>query len=116
MWNETILHSFGTLFGPDGSEPWAGLTMDASGNLYGSTVFGGNVLCKNSTIDCGTVFKLSPNGNGTWSETILYNFGAAGDGSEPWGGVILDGSGNLYGTTKQGGAGGYGTVFEIQNP
>jgi len=102
---ESILYSFAG--GTDGADPQAGLAMDAAGNLYGTTAAGGPA-------GNGTVFKLTApkTKNGPWTETVLYSFGAAPDGATPVGGVTLDASGNLYGTTSLGGAG-YGTVFEL---
>jgi hypothetical protein len=88
-WTEQVIHAFsGT---PDGAQPEGGLTFDAlTGNYYGTTQSGGDPVC-----NCGTVFQLSPNGDGTWSESILYTFTSPG---LPNGGVILDSQGNLYGT------------------
>ena len=103
---ETVLYNFGN--GGDGQNPSAGLIFDTSGNLYGTTVNGG-------AFGSGTVFELSPNGAGGWTETGLYSFGSNGpsDGLNPDGGLIFDSSGNLYGTTVHGGAFGGGTVFEL---
>jgi uncharacterized repeat protein (TIGR03803 family) len=103
-WTETILHSFGRGF--DGENPYSGLIFDGSGNLYGTTGFGGS----NAK---GTVYEISPNGSGGWTETILHNFGSGADGNEPIGGVVFDGAGNLYGTTYNGGSHTWGTVYEI---
>ena len=99
---ETVLYSFagGTT---DGAYPTAGVVRDASGNLYGTTLSGG-------TSNLGTVFKVDSSGH----ETVLHSFtGSATDGSLPYAGVILDPSGNLYGTTYQGGANGPGTVYKL---
>jgi uncharacterized repeat protein (TIGR03803 family) len=115
-WNEKVLHSFN---GGNGAVPVAGLIFDAAGNLYGTTYDGG-------TYGYGTVFELTPNGSGGWTETVLYNFcsqtGCA-DGANPAAGLIFDAAGNLYGTTLAGGSGsstyciesspGCGTVFEL---
>jgi uncharacterized repeat protein (TIGR03803 family) len=101
-WDETVLHSFS---GQDGEEPVGGLIFDASGNLYGTTSFGG-------ANNCGVVFELAPNSHGGWKETVLHSFNGQ-DGEEPLGGLIFDAVGNLYGTTDVGGASNYGTVFKL---
>jgi uncharacterized repeat protein (TIGR03803 family) len=116
-WKETILYNFTGTNG-DGADPLGNLLLDAEGNLYGTTELGGTFsssYCNNVNAEqCGTVFKLSPNGNGTYTETILHSFtGSNGDGYAPPAGLIMDGSGNLYGTTKFGGAYGGGTAFEL---
>ena len=101
---ETVLHAFAGGTG-DGSTPVAGLIMDKSGNLYGTTIAGGSGAN-------GTVFKLAPD----QTETVLYAFQGGSDGSNPYAGLIMDRSGNLYGTTEYGGTGGIvsaGTVFEV---
>ena len=97
---ESVLHSFGT--GSDGQNPYAGLILDGSGNLYGTTYSGG-------TNHTGTVFKITPTG----SESVLYAFGTSPDGQNPYASLILDGAGNLYGTTAIGGTNNKGTVFKI---
>jgi len=105
-WKEKILHSF-NWDGTDGFTPLAGLVMDARGNLYGATASGGTALG-------GTVFELSPTGQGLWKETILHNFALDGvDGTGPFGTLIFDRAGNLYGTTIGGGPNNKGTVFEL---
>jgi uncharacterized repeat protein (TIGR03803 family) len=95
-----VLHSF--TGGTDGIEPEAGVVRDTAGNLYGTTVTGG--LYNN-----GTVYKVDSNGN----ETVLHAFLGGADGAEPYGGVILDGRGNLYGTTWLGGTYDLGIVFKL---
>lgn len=98
---KTILHSFGAL--ADGKVPDAGLIIDSGGNLYGTTNSGG-------AHDLGTVFKIAPNG----VETVLHSFGVAPDGRYPEDRLVMDASGNLYGTTANGGANnGAGIVFKI---
>jgi uncharacterized repeat protein (TIGR03803 family) len=109
--NETVLHSFtGT---PDGEYPYAGLVRDSSGNLYGTTESGGVGSCTGFGAGCGTAFKLDTSGN----ETVLHSFTGTPDGEYPAAGLVRDSSGNLYGTTIQGGSnpGPYtsGTVFKI---
>jgi uncharacterized repeat protein (TIGR03803 family) len=103
---ETPIYSF--LGGSDGNNPSSGLIFDGAGNLYGVTYQGG-------ASGNGTVFELKP-ASGGWNESILYTFAGGGDGSVPYGGLVFDGIGNLYGTTQYGGAapcGNCGTVFEL---
>jgi hypothetical protein len=119
-WTETVLHTFG----PDA--PNGNLILDKNGNLYGTTETGGPLICGGGFLGCGTVFELSPPASpgAPWTESILYRFqGGTRDGYYPWGGVILDSNGNLYGTTFYGGSascGGYpgscGVVFELSPP
>src|ERR1017187_2524690 len=108
---ETVLHSFTD--GADGSLPSGNLIMDADGNLYGVADYGGNSSCSNvgHPSGCGTVFKLAPSG----TLTVLYSFTGGSDGADPSGGLIMDATGNLYGTTWGGGAYGYGTVFKLDS-
>jgi uncharacterized repeat protein (TIGR03803 family) len=103
-WKEKVLHSFGN--GKDGENPYAGLIADTAGNLYGTTVGGGD----NGS---GTVFELTPKAGGTWREELLHSFGSGKDGQHPYASLISDSDGNLYGTTFNGGADGAGTVFEL---
>jgi uncharacterized repeat protein (TIGR03803 family) len=103
--NETIIHSFAG--GTDGDRPNAGLVQDAAGSLYGTTQYGGRGCYGQG---CGTVFRISVDGR----ETVLYRFADLPDGASPLGGVALDSSGNIYGTTWLGGAYGFGTVFKIE--
>lgn len=112
VWTEKILHSFNNN-GTDGTYPQAGLILDATGNLYGTTVNGGDLADCNSS-GCGTAFELIPKAGGGWTEKILHSFNNNGtDGTYPQAGLILDTTGNLYGTTYQGGTNNDGTVFEI---
>jgi uncharacterized repeat protein (TIGR03803 family) len=105
-WSEVLLHEFGS--GLDGLEPTAGLVFDTQGNLFGTTSFGGEH-------GDGSVFQLTPNSDGTWAESILYSFQGEGqgDGSTPLASLVIDDSGNLYGTTNAGGTLNNGTVFEV---
>ena len=100
---ETVLYSFAGE-PTDGADPMAGLILDVSGNLYGTTSQGG-------TSNFGTVFKLDTTGK----ETVLYSFtGKPTDGADPMAGLVLDAAGNLYGTTSQGGtSSNFGTVFKL---
>jgi uncharacterized repeat protein (TIGR03803 family) len=113
-WNETVLYSFCATGNEntcsDGAEPSGGLILDAAGNLYGTTSFGGSGL--------GTVFELSPPSipRGTWTETVLWTFSGSrgGDGAYPlYGRLNRDKTGNLYGSTIAGGTQNLGTVFEL---
>lgn len=110
---ETILYSFSG--GPDGSGPSSVLIADSEGNLYGTTVGGGNGECGGS--GCGVVFELSPQSDGSWTETTLYTFCSlsnCADGEEPIAGpLVRDAAGNLYGTTYFGGTDDDGVVFEL---
>jgi uncharacterized repeat protein (TIGR03803 family) len=101
---ETVLYSF--TGGSDGGHPYAGVILDSSGNLYGTTYQGG-------ASNAGVVYKLSPAGQ----ETVLYAFTGGADGGDPYGGVIFDPQGNLYGTTYAGGNQYYkaGVVYRL-NP
>jgi uncharacterized repeat protein (TIGR03803 family) len=109
-WTETILYSFLNL--GDGQYPWAGLIADKTGNLYGTTWLGGVFG------NCGVVFKLAPSGR-TWTYSVLHNFSCDDltDGGESRADLVMDDSGNLYGTTTVGGnggcLGGCGVVFEV---
>jgi uncharacterized repeat protein (TIGR03803 family) len=118
-WHETILLTFD---GADGEFPLAGLTFDSAGNLYGTTAEGGNLTDCSPPVGagCGVVFKLSPETGGHWHESVLYAFTGASDGAHPAASVTLDASGNVYGTTEQGGGAsgscdppGCGVVFEL---
>ena len=101
-WTESVLYSFAG--GNDGSVPYSGVIFDAAGNLYGTTTLGG-------AHSVGTVYELAPSQSG-WSETILYAFDGRDHSFTPYGGVIFDGQGNLYGTAC-GGPNGAGTVYEL---
>jgi uncharacterized repeat protein (TIGR03803 family) len=104
-WREQILHSFS---GPDGANPWAGPIIDRKGNLYGVTTDGGELSwC------CGVLFELSPGADGTWTETVLHTFSAAGYPGSPSGGLIMDARGDLYGSSG-GGTYGEGMVFKVR--
>jgi uncharacterized repeat protein (TIGR03803 family) len=99
---ETVLHSFAGA-NSDGAFPEAGLIADGAGNLYGTTSQGG-------VSNNGVVFKLAPNG----IETVLHSFaGGPSDGADARAGLIVDGAGNLYGTTLRGGASDNGVVFKL---
>ncbi|MGA8429982.1 MAG: choice-of-anchor tandem repeat GloVer-containing protein [Candidatus Sulfotelmatobacter sp.] len=100
---EKVIYSFAG--GSDGGSP-NGVVIDAKGNLYGTAAAGGS--------GSGTLFELAPNGNGTWTETVLHTFSSDGiDGVRPDSGLVFDSSGNLYGTTSAGGQYGLGTIYEL---
>lgn len=113
-WTETVLHAF--TGGIDGSGP-GGLSLDEAGQLYGTTVAGGSDAGCNSSVGCGTVFTLIPDGSGHWTKTILYSFGSAQNWLQYPSPVTFDSAGHLYGTTYQGGDAscyqGCGTVFKL---
>jgi len=112
---ETVLYSFTGK--ADGQYPM-GVILDATGNIYGATLWGGNPDCEGNNNSCGVVYKLDRKGR----LTVLHTFEGDGDGTNPEAALVMDSSGNLYGTTLAGGAGGgcvtnyppgCGTVFEI---
>jgi uncharacterized repeat protein (TIGR03803 family) len=104
-WTESVLYSF-SQSGNAGYLPYAGVVLDAVGNLYGTTLGGGI----NSQ---GVVFQLTHPGS-SWMETVLHLFGGSNDGEGPYGTLIMDQQGNLYGSTYKGGSTGAGTVYELQ--
>jgi len=109
VWSETELFSFNST---DGGEPWAGVTFDSAGNLYGTTYNGG-------THDGGVVYKLTPGSSG-WTQSVLYDYTSGGDaGAAMFSPVLLDHSGEIYVTAANGGSFsacsfGCGIVFEIE--
>ncbi len=112
--HETVLYAFGKKSG-DGGLPSSSLSTDSAGNLYGTTVIGG-------ANNDGTVYELTPPvpPNPRFTETVLHSFTGGADGAAPYGGLIIDAMGNLYGTANAGGNqncfGGCGTVFELSPP
>ena len=102
---EKVLHSFNRK-GAEAALPDASLILDAAGNLYGTTYRGG-------TQNLGTIFKLTPDGEGGWTDMVLHSFGEGTDGFFPEAGLIFDAAGNLYGTTSGGGIHSGGTIFEL---
>jgi uncharacterized repeat protein (TIGR03803 family) len=117
---ETILYAFQG--GSDGAGPTSALIADANGALYGTTPGGGDLSCSSNQVaaGCGVVYKLTPSPSGGYVESVLHAFHGAEDGAVPYGALVMDAAGNLYGTTYDGGnkpcvmAGvGCGTVFEL---
>ncbi len=105
---ESVLHFF--TGGTDGGNPEGDLIRDSSGNLYGVTAGGGDINCNVSFFTgCGVVFKIDSTG----TETVLHTFEGGSDGANPWGGLVMDSSGNLYGTTENGGKYSAGQIFKI---
>jgi uncharacterized repeat protein (TIGR03803 family) len=105
-WSHGLRHSFGKH--NDGNGPQGGLIIDTRGVLYGTTGGGGDT-------NNGTVFELSPPAAGEtqWTETVLYSFKGGNDGAFPFGDLIMDPNGVLYGTTAYGGRCDCGTVFQL---
>jgi uncharacterized repeat protein (TIGR03803 family) len=112
LWTEKVLYNF-NINGEGGHAPLGSLAFDQAGNLYGTTeanLFDTAVLTPSFY---GTVYELMPGVDGSWTEKTLHRFTASGeDGNSPYSGVIIDGAGNLYGTTAGGGSG-CGTVFML---
>jgi uncharacterized repeat protein (TIGR03803 family) len=104
-WTFRTIYAFGQT--GDGRSPYASLVVDGSGNLYGTTVAGG-------TNGGGTVFELSPQAGGNWTERVLYSFTSASNGG-PWEPLTFDALGNLYGATEGSGIDELGNVFELIN-
>ncbi len=128
-WTENVLHTFQGKQHNDGEFPSGGVIGDASGNIYGTSSYGGNGDCVLLGIKggCGTVFELSPpqTKGGKWTYTIVYSFKGGKDGYLPFGDLVFDSTGNLYGATYFGGGKGTtcnpyyqycGTVFRLSPP
>lgn len=105
-WTKTILYSFNG--GSDGGGPEGALVFDHSGNMYGTTYYGG----QGSGYGNGVVFEVSPSPGG-WTESAIHAFAGGSDGSDPENGVVLDSAGNVYGSTYLGGANNLGVVYEL---
>lgn len=109
-WTEEVIYAF-NYQNSGGSQPEAGLVIDAAGNLYGTTYFGNGTGCGGG--GCGTAFELMPSAGGGWTEKVLHSFGNGMDGYGPYGRLVFDSSGNLYGNTLYGGAYVWGTIFKL---
>jgi uncharacterized repeat protein (TIGR03803 family) len=105
-WAERVLYSFEG--GTDGANSISNLVFDANGNLYGTTSEGGAPGCS-----CGTIFMLTPAGQGQWTESVAYRFTGTPDGAFPYNGMVADALGNLYGSTVHGGADNEGSVYKF---
>jgi hypothetical protein len=130
VWTETVLYIFKGHAQNDGATPEGGLVIDAAGNLYGTTGYGGSGPCLllGGSVGCGTVYELSPPAKqgDPWTETVLYSFQGGQDGYVASGDLVFDKAGNLYGATLFGGGKGTtcdslyggqcGTVFELSPP
>jgi len=107
IWRERTLYNFKG--GSDGASPISTLIADKAGNLYGTTSEGGSEPCS-----CGTIFKMSRSGSGTWTETVMYSFANSPDGAFAYNGLVGDGAGNFWGTTVAGGdSDGDGAVYQF---
>ncbi len=113
-WRESLTHDFRTI-AANTPNP---VSIDGSGNIYGTTIFGGNMsLCSGQ--GCGTIYRLAPVGGRGWTFTGLYAFGQGANGFYPYKNLTIDHSGNIYGVTGAGGdlscgsTGGCGVVFQI---
>jgi hypothetical protein len=128
-WTETVLYVFKGNANNDGASPYGGLVVDNAGNLYGTTGYGGTGSCVvlGTLMGCGTVFELSPpkQKGDAWTETVIYSFPSAKQGYVPFGDLVFDGAGNLYGATYFGGGHGTtcdsfcqycGAIFELSPP
>jgi hypothetical protein len=113
-WTETVLYEFSG--GADGGNPEGTLVLDGQGNIYGTAVDGGtpgNSSCAIFVSGCGVVFKLTASGGGNWPESVLYAFNGNPDGGYPQSGVVIDASGNIFGTNNFYAKNGVGTVYEL---
>jgi uncharacterized repeat protein (TIGR03803 family) len=114
-WAKTKIYEF--TGGNDGANPLASLILDSAGNLYGTAAGGGSGYCTTFYNGCGAVFELSPQSNGTWTQTVLHQF-TPNEGGTPMGPLVFDSAGNLFGTAGYGGRSscfgeGCGMVFEL---
>ena len=112
-WTERVLYRFKG--GMDAEEPTTGVVFDPAGNLWGTTLHGGDGPCAEfwGGSGCGTVYELTPNSKGGWTEHVVHRFRGPAGGN-PWGGLVVDGNGNIFGAASGEGTGGSsGSVFEI---
>ena len=122
-WNATDLYNFQGAPN-DGENSLAPALLDAHGNIFGSTNLGGDGsgsgdnMCGSFALiqGCGTIFELSPQSDGSWTEILLHEFLGTGDGEQPIGRLVQDAAGNIYGVTSFDGVSGAGLVFELSPP
>ena len=116
-WTYTQLYSFCSQQPcADGYDMPAPPIWDGKGNLYGTTVYGGNTpsYCSAGGNGCGVIFEMTPNRDGTWTYHVLHRFAAfPTDGQRPFAGLVMDPAGNFYGSTALGGVYNQGTVFKF---
>jgi uncharacterized repeat protein (TIGR03803 family) len=105
--NETVLHTF--TCGPGGGNPLSSVILDPAGNLYGTTIAGGDRLGADGK---GVVYKVDPSAN----ETVLYTFAGGTDGAYPWGGLVGDSAGNIYGAAALDGEKQGGVIYKLSRP
>lgn len=118
-WIFTVLHDFNPTIG-DGAWPYSAVTIGPDGAIYGTTFSGGSGGGNCSGPGCGAVFRLTPPAtfcrsvSCPWTETVLYRFQGGGtDGGNPYGSIVFDANGNIYGTTTIGGSSQLGTVYML---
>lgn len=107
VWTERVLYSFQG--GSDGGSPISTLVADAAGNLYGTTSEGGAAAC-----GCGTIFKMSRDTTGKWTETVAYRFPGTPQPGFAYNGLVGDPSGIFYGATVHGGSGNDGAIYKFR--
>jgi uncharacterized repeat protein (TIGR03803 family) len=105
-WKERVLYSFAG--GADGMNSISNVVFDSAGNLYGTTSEGGDPTCS-----CGTIFELTPQQDGSWSETVVHRFAGAPDGASAYNGMVADPAGVFYGATVHGGGDDEGAVYRF---
>jgi uncharacterized repeat protein (TIGR03803 family) len=118
-WSYSQVYSFcGQNSCPNGADPPTPPIWDGRGNMFGTTSFGG-IYSKDChpyyTLGCGTIYERTPNGDATWTYTVLHRFmqSSTADGQSPYSGLVMDEAGDFYGATVAGGAFGNGTIFEL---
>jgi hypothetical protein len=111
-WTLSVLYSFD--LSTPGGNPFGPVLLAKNGDLYGTTLVGGDYSCNEGYNDgCGVVYQIAPTSKGTWKQAVLHSFMGGTDGVEPASSLVIGKYGYLYGTTESGGAGGAGTVFSV---